>query len=92
MVNLLLSLFCESLLSTSVCFLHVAGDMGSFHFSSWQAQQVGFSGGSVVKNLPAKAGDVGSIPGSEGSPGGGNGNQPQYSCLENPMGRGAWWL
>ena len=48
----------------------------------------------VVKNLPASAGDVrdvGSIPGSGKSPGGGNGNPPQYSCLENPMDKGAWW-
>ena len=37
------------------------------------------------------AGDAGSIPGSGRSPGGGNGNQLQYSCLENPMDRGAWW-
>ena len=44
----------------------------------------------VAKNSPAKAGD-GSIPESGRSPGGGNGNPLQYSCLENPMGRGAWW-
>ena len=47
----------------------------------------------VVKNLPASAedlGDAGSIPGSGRSPGGGNGNPLQYSCLENPMDRGAW--
>ena len=53
----------------------------------------GFSGGSVVKNLPANAGDtrdVGSIPGSGRFPRGGNGNPLQYSCLENPMNRGAW--
>ena len=46
----------------------------------------------VVKNLPASAGDVreaGSIPGLERPPGGGNGNPLQYSCLENPMDRGA---
>ena len=49
-----------------------------------------FPGGSVVKNLPANAGDVGSIPGSERSPGGGNGNPLQDSCLGNPMDRGAW--
>jgi len=52
-----------------------------------------FPGGSVVKNLPAKAGDtedVGSIPGLGRSPGAGNGNPLQYSCLENPMDRGAW--
>ena len=48
-------------------------------------------GGSVVKNLPAgDTGDPGSIPGSGRSPGGGNGNPRQYSCLEDPMGRGAW--
>ena len=44
-----------------------------------------------VKNLPVSAGDGGSIPGLGGSPGGGNGNPLQYSCLENFMGRGAWW-
>ena len=47
----------------------------------------------VVKNLPAKAEaarDVGSTPGSGRSPGGGNGNPLQYSCLENPMDRGIW--
>ena len=46
-----------------------------------------------VKNLPANAGDIrhpGLIPGSGTSPGGGNGNPLQYSCLENPMDRGAW--
>ena len=46
---------------------------------------------SVVKNPPASAGDLGSIPGSGRSPGEGNGNPLQYSCLENPMDRGAWW-
>ena len=48
----------------------------------------------MVKNLPANAGDIrdaGSIPGSGRSPGGGNGNPHQYSCLENPMDRGDWW-
>ena len=47
----------------------------------------------VVKNLPAnaRAGDTVSIPGSGRSPGEGNGNPLQYSCLENPMGREAWW-
>ena len=47
----------------------------------------------VVKNPPANAGnikDVGLIPGSGRSPGGGHGNPLQYSCLENPMDRGAW--
>ena len=45
----------------------------------------------MVKNLPANAGDAGSIPGSGRSPGEGDGYPLQYSCLENPMDRGAWW-
>ena len=44
----------------------------------------------TVKNLPCSAGDLGSIPGLGGSPGKGNGNLTQYSCLENPMDRRAW--
>ena len=63
-------------------------DFTSLHFSS-QAFQVAL----VVKNLPAKAGDVrdaGSISGSGRSSGGGNGNPLQYFCLENPMDGGAW--
>ena len=51
---------------------------------------MGFPGGSVVKNPPANARDVSSIPESGGSPGVGNGNPLQYSCLENSMDRGAW--
>ena len=48
----------------------------------------------MVKNTPANPGDirdVGSIPGSERSPGGGHNNPLHYFCLENPMDRGAWW-
>ena len=45
---------------------------------------------SVVKNLPANAGDMSSIPGLERSPGEGNGNPLQYCCPGNPMDRGAW--
>ena len=48
----------------------------------------------MVKNLPANAGDtrdMGSIPELGRSPGGGNGNPLQFSCLENSMDRGAWW-
>ena len=44
----------------------------------------------MLKNLPANAGDMDSIPGSGRSPGGGNGKPLQYSCLENSMDRGAW--
>ena len=52
--------------------------------------ELGFPGGSVIKNLPAKAGGVGLIPESRRSPGEGNGKPLQYSCWENPMDRGAW--
>ena len=50
--------------------------------------------GAVVKNLPANsgdAGDAGSIPGPRRSPGEGNGNLLEYSCLKNSKDRGAWW-
>ena len=56
---------------------------------NWASQ-----GAPVTQNLPANAGDardVGSIPSSGGSPRGGSGNPLKYSCLENPMDRGAWW-
>ena len=45
----------------------------------------------MIKNPPANAGDMNSIPGSGRSPGEGNGNPLQYPCLGNPMDRGAWW-
>ena len=51
----------------------------------------GFPGGTVVKNLPAKAGDTSWILGWWRSPGVGNGNLLQYSHLENSMDRGVWW-
>ena len=51
---------------------------------------LGFPGGLEVKKLPANSGDSGLIPGLGRSPGGGNGNPLQYSCLGNPMDRGAW--
>ena len=51
---------------------------------------LGFPGGSVVKNLPANTGDKSSLPGPGRSSGEGNGNPVQYSCLGNPMDRGAW--
>ena len=51
---------------------------------------MGLPGGSVVKNPPANAGDVSSIPGSGRFPGEGNGNPLQYFFLENPMDRGDW--
>ena len=51
---------------------------------------VQYNHGSVIKNPPASTGDAGSIPGSGRSPGEGNGNSLQYSCLENPMDKGVW--
>ena len=65
--------------------LHTVGLM------SWeQALSTSFPGGSDGQESACNAGDTGSIPGSGRSPGGGNGNSLQYSCLENPMDRGAW--
>ena len=61
--------------------------LGSGYWFPW-----GFPGGSVVKNLLANAGDPGSIPGLGRSPGVGNGSPLQYSCLENSMDTGAWWV
>ena len=60
----------------------------------WSLEQIqmkaSFPGGSVVENLPANAGATGLIPGFHKIPGEGHGNPLQYSCLENPMDRGAW--
>ena len=58
------------------------------------AHNRGFAGALVVKNLPGSRGDIKDacmIPGLGRSPGEGNGNPFQYSCLENPMDGGAWW-
>ena len=52
---------------------------------------MGFPGGSEVKASASNVGDLASVPGSGRSPGEGNGNTLQYSCLENPMDGGAWW-
>ena len=52
---------------------------------------VGFPSGSDGKESACNARNLGSISGWEDSPGGGHGNPHQYSCLENPMDRGAWW-
>ena len=50
----------------------------------------GFPGSSADKESTCNAGDLGSVPGLGNSPGGGHGNPLQYSCLENPIDRGAW--
>ena len=52
---------------------------------------MGFPGGSDAKASACNVGDLGLIPGLGRSPGGGNGNPLQYSCLGNPTDRGAWW-
>ena len=52
---------------------------------------MGFLGDSIVKNLPANAGDTDLMPGSGRSPGKRNGYPLHYSCLENPIDRRAWW-
>ena len=65
---------------------HSTSTFWARHCTTW-----GFLGGWVVKNLPANAGDVGSIPGLGRSPGGVSGNPLQYSCLEKPMNKGTWW-
>ena len=60
----------------------------------WLAIYMGFPGGSLVKNSPAKekTQETGLTPGSERSPGGGSGNPLQHSCLDNFMNREAWWV
>ena len=52
---------------------------------------MGFSGGSDSKEPACNAGELSSVPGWGRSPGEGNGNRLQYSCLDNSMDRGAWW-
>ena len=75
-----MSLFCSSPLDVEIHLIHL-----------FAVQHIGgFPGASVVKNLPAKAGDMGFIPELGRSPGEGNGNPLQYFCLGNPTDRGAW--
>ena len=72
------------------CFYFLVFSLRDF----WQIKHFDLPHDLVVKNLPANTGDtreVGSIHGSERSPGRGYGNPVQYSCLENSMGRGVWW-
>ena len=76
-----------------VCTLFFS-DLGRSGIAESQGRCMGFEGSAVVRNLPASAGDAGVVgltPGSGRSPGGGNGNPLQYSCLENSMDRRAWW-
>ena len=72
---------------------HTESDMTDMTQQQQQQQQErnkGFPDGSVVNNLPANAGDTGLTPDQGRSPGEGNGNLLQYSCLGNSMNRGAW--
>ena len=71
----------------------IYSDFNSFRYTYLCAYTYieGFPGGSVVKNLPANAGDTGLISGSGRSSGKRNGNLLLYSCLGNSMDRGAWW-
>ena len=66
--------------------------MGILFKKFWLGNSLGFRDGSVVKNPPAKAGDSDLIPRLGTSTRVGNGNQLQYSCLGNPMDRGAWQM
>ena len=59
-------------------------------FNGWIEEWKGFPGGSDDTESACNVGEPGLIPGSERSPGEGNGNPLQYSCLENPMDKGAW--
>ena len=69
------------------CQTHISCITGRF----FAALPWGFPDGLAVKSLLTNVGDVGSIPGSVRSPGGGCSNSFQYSCLGNPVSRGAWW-
>ena len=66
-----------------VLFLPLLGILTIFHG--------GFPNGSAVKNPHASSGEAGLMPWSGSSPGRGNDNLTQYSCLRNPIDRGAWW-
>ena len=86
-----------SLLFTAICKASPDSHFAFLHFFFLGMVLIpvivywGFSDGSVVKNPPANAGDVGLIPGPGRDPEEGNYNSLQCSCLGNPMVRGAWW-
>ena len=79
----------------SIFFMNTVSSQVSLGLLNWvlwvlHTSLVGFPGGSVVENPSANAGDIGSIPDLERAPGEGNGYLLQYSCLGNPVDRGAW--
>ena len=92
--TLVFKIFCKTsdlYMGQDIRSVHGGGDLFTENMK-WPVAQMGFPGGSVVKNLPTHAGatgDVGLIPGLGRSPEGGTGNPLQYSCLENSMDRGA---
>ena len=83
--------FCCASFKTFCMFLLICVFLNNVHLSGelWEINYVDTEK-KKKKNLPANAGDVGSVPGSRRSPGEGNGNPFQFSCLGNSMGRGAW--
>ena len=87
-INFLPQKYCE-LVKYLNCFLKTMNMI--YHFICYNYVCIGFPGGSEVKASACNVGDLGSIPGLGRSPGEGNGNPLQYSCLKNPMDGGAWW-
>ena len=73
------------------CSVHVVRFLGLCWVSMLFCVSAFFPSGSVIKNSPANVGDMGLIPGLGRSSGEGHDNGLQYSCLENPMDRAAWW-
>ena len=71
--------------------LAVWNDICTLLYLKQITNHIGIPGGSLLKKPPANAGDASSMPGSERSPGEGNGNPFQYSCPGNPMDGRAWW-
>ena len=71
--------------------MHPCSRVGESKNYSNVERVAGFPGGSAVRKTPANAGDMGSIPGLGRSPEEGKGDSLQYSCLGNPVYRGAWW-
>ena len=83
---------CTKIAEFQFCFLVSETPHGDSHFGlNLFLHAKGFPHSSVGTESACNAGDLGSIPGSGRSPGEGNGNPLQYSCLENPMDREAWW-
>ena len=74
-----------------VPLLRATSFFSNYSFDKLHLNSCGFPGGSVSKQSACNAGDLGLIPGLGRSPGEGNGNPLQYSCMENSMDRGTWW-